>query len=148
MAILNHVGLTVANLEQSIEFYSKIVGFDAPPEEWVFTIEGEWLSKMVKQEEAVAKVAFLPISDGVVLELLEYQNAGRETENTRPNRDAGAMHVAITVPDTWAFYEKFKEQVSFNSEPQVVPSGPWAGNIVAYLTDPDGTSVEIVENVA
>lgn len=146
--MFNHVGLSVGDLDRSIEFYSKIVGFGEPPKQWVFTIGGEWLSELVDQEEAVARVAFLPIMDDVVLELLEYQNDGRETKNDRPNRDAGAMHVAITVDDTWAFYEKFKDTVPFNSEPQIVPDGPWAGNVVAYMSDPDGTPVEIVQNAS
>ncbi|NHB84409.1 hypothetical protein G7085_06810 [Tessaracoccus sp. HDW20] len=72
MGILNHVGITVSNLERSVEFYTRL-GFGEPPAEWIFTIEGDWLSKLVQEEEAVIRVAFLPMDEGSVLELLEYQ---------------------------------------------------------------------------
>ncbi len=145
MSLLNHVGITVSNLERSIEFYTSL-GFGQPPADWVFTIEGEWLSQLVAEEGAVIRVAFLPMDDNV-LELLEYRHPDGEKSNTRPNRDVGAMHVALNVDDVDAVYEKLKGTVSFNSPPQTVAMGPWAGNKVAYLSDPDGTPVELVENV-
>lgn len=145
MNLLNHVGITVSNLERSIEFYTGL-GFGQPPADWVFTIEGEWLSRLVAEQDAVIRVAFLPMDDGV-LELLEYQQPEGEKANTKPNRDVGAMHVALNVDDVDAIYEALKDRVSFNSPPQTVAMGPWAGNKVAYLSDPDGTPVELVENV-
>lgn len=146
MDLLNHVGITVSNLERSIEFYTSL-GFGQPPEDWVFTIQGAWLSKLVAEPDAVIRVAFLPFDDGTVLELLEYQDPVGEERNTKPNRDAGAMHVALNVEDVDAFYEGHKATLTFNSEPQRVEMGPWAGNKVVYLQDPDGTPVELVQNV-
>ena len=145
MGLLNHVGITVSNLERSIEFYTGL-GFGEPPADWVFTIDGEWLSRLVAEEGAVIRVAFLPMDD-MVLELLEYQHPEGVKSNTRPNRDAGAMHVALNVDDVDATYEELKAKVLFNSPPQTVATGPWAGNKVAYLSDPDGTPVELVQNV-
>lgn len=145
MGLLNHVGITVSNLECSIDFYVGL-GFGAPPEHWVFTIEGEWIARLVAEPGAVIRVAFLPMDD-LVLELLEYQSPEGEKTNTRPNRDAGAMHVALNVDDVDAIYERLKDRVSFNSPPQTVETGPWAGNKVAYFSDPDGTPVEFVQNV-
>lgn len=146
MGLLNHIGITVSNLERAIEFYTTL-GIQQPPAEWIFPISGEWLSKMVREEDAHVRVAFLPISDGVVLELLEYQTPEGEKTNTKPNRDAGAMHIALNVDDVDEVYNRLKDQVEFNSEPQTVAMGPWAGNRVAYLNDPDGTPVELVQSV-
>lgn len=146
MDILNHVGLTVSNIESSVEFYSGLLGLGAPPEDWVFVIGGEWLGKLVAEDAPVARVAFLPMDGDTVLELLEYQQPAGEKTNTRPNRDVGAMHLAINVDDVDAVYERLKGLVRFNSEPQTVPNGPWAGGRVAYLQDPDGTPVELVQS--
>lgn len=44
-------------------------------------------------------------------------------------------------------YNRLKGEVEFNSEPQTVEMGPWARNRVVYLNDPDGTLVELVQNV-
>lgn len=146
MGLLNHIGVTVSNLERSIEFYTKL-GITPPPAEWVFGISGEWLSKMVEEDGAEVRVAFLPVQDDVVLELLEYRVPEGEKRNSRPNRDAGAMHIALNVDDVEAVYERLKDEVEFNCEPQTVAMGPWAGNRVVYLKDPDGTPVELVQNV-
>lgn len=145
MGLLNHVGITVSNLERAIAFYTEL-GFGEPPSDWVFTIQGEWLAQLVAEPGAVIRVAFLPMGDEV-LELLEYQTPPGEQQNIKPNRDAGAMHVALNVADVQAVYDRLKATVEFNSPPQVVEMGPWAGNKVAYLNDPDGTPVELVESV-
>lgn len=148
MALLNHVGITVSNLERSIEFYTRL-GLGAPPADWIFTIEGDWLSRLVAEDDAVIRVAFLPMGEDSVLELLEYRHPEGAGTNTRPNRDAGAMHIAINVDDIDAVYASLSaEGIPFNSEPQTVAMGPWAGNRVAYLSDPDGTPVELVMDVA
>ena len=147
MPLLNHVGITVSNLERSIAFYTSL-GLGEPPADWVFTIQGHWLSQLVQEEDAVIRVAFLPIDDGSVLELLEYQQPEGEKANTRPNRDVGAMHLALNVDNIDEAYQRLSAAgVAFNSEPQTVAMGPWAGNRVAYLSDPDGTPVELVMNV-
>ncbi len=145
MGLLNHVGITVSDLDRSIEFYTSM-GFGQPPQEWIFTIEGDWLSELVEEEGAVIRVAFLPMDD-CVLELLEYKSPQGEKANSRPNRDAGAMHVALNVDDVDAIYAQLKDTVEFNSPPQTVAMGPWAGNKVAYLKDPDGTPVELVQDI-
>lgn len=146
MALLNHIGVTVSNLERSIEFYTKL-GIQPPPEDWVFPIHGAWLSRLVEEEDAHIRVAFLPIEDGVLLELLEYKSPQGSATNTRPNRDAGAMHIALNVDDVDEVYGRLKDEVTFLSEPQTVEMGPWAGNRVVYLRDPDGTPVELVQSV-
>ena len=146
MGLLNHIGVTVSNLERSIEFYTRL-GIQQPPAEWVFPISGEWLSKLVCEEGAEIRVAFLPVEGDVVLELLEYQSPRGATANTKPNRDAGAMHIALNVDDVDEVYSRLKSEIQFNSEPQTVEMGPWAGNRVVYLNDPDGTPVELVQNV-
>lgn len=145
MGMLNHVGVTVSDIERSILFYTELMGLGQPREE-VFIISGDWLSQMVLEEDAAAKVAFLPM-DGVVLELLQYVQPVGEPTNTKPNRDAGAMHIALNVADLDATYERLKEKVAFNSPPQTVPTGPWAGSRVAYLRDPDGTPIELVQSI-
>ena len=147
MPLLNHVGITVSNLERSIDFYTRL-GLQPPPPEWVFTIEGDWLSRLVAEDDAVIRVAFLPMGEGAVLELLEYRQPQGEQSNSRPNRDVGAMHVALNVDDIDAVYADLKDSVAFNSEPQTVAMGPRAGNRVAYLSDPDGTPVELVMDVS
>ena len=146
MGLLNHIGVNVSNLERSIDFYTRL-GIQQPPAEWVFPIDGDWLSKLVREENAEIRVAFLPVNGDVVLELLEYQAPQGAKSNTKPNRDAGAMHIALNVDDVDEVYNRLKGEIEFNSEPQTVEMAPWAGNRVVYLNDPDGTPVELVQTV-
>jgi len=63
MGLLNHVGITVGNLQRSIAFYTSL-GFGEPPADWVFTIQGDWLSALVAEKDAVIDVAFLTMDAG------------------------------------------------------------------------------------
>ena len=92
-------------------------------------------------QEEIEDPAKMPV------EIVARQPQG-EQSNSRPNRDVGAMHVALNVDDIDAVYADLKDSLAFNSEPQTVATGPWAGNRVAYLSDPDGTPVELVMDVS
>lgn len=142
----NHMGLTVSDVDQSVEFYADILGLPRPPEGHDFEIKGAWLSNLVAADDAVIRVAFLPLDHGV-LELLEYQHPEGKPTATLRNWDVGSAHLALNHPDVRGFYAANRERLPFNCEPQVVEGGPWAGTIVVYLTDPDGVSVELVQSV-
>lgn len=142
----NHMGITVSNLEKSLAFYCDTLGLPKPPEGHVFPVQGQWLSRLVGANEARLNVAFVPLGEGV-LELLEYvsPNDGKSSASLE-NWDTGAAHLAINKTNLRDFYEENKDVLDFFAEPQVVEGGPWAGTLVAYLRDPDGISVELVES--
>lgn len=141
----NHMGLTVSDLERSIQFYCDGLGLPHPPEGHIFHIEGEWLGNLVGADDPRIRVAFVPLDHGV-LELLEYERPGegRKSASLR-NWDTGSAHLALNMTDLAGFYEEKKERLDFVSPPQVVPNGPWGGGLVVYLRDPDGNSVELVD---
>lgn len=63
-----------------------------------------------------------------------------------PNNDVGAVHVTFVVSDCRKAYEELKAKgVQFNREPQVIPGGPWNRWVIAYLRDPDGVTLELVQ---
>lgn len=141
----NHMGITVANIERSIEFYCGSLGLELPPDGHIFTIEGEWLGKLVGADEPEIRVAFVPLDHGV-LELLEYHNpaTGKQAASLE-NWDVGSSHLALNLVGVVDFYEANKHALQFVSAPQIVASGPWSGGYVVYLHDPDGNSVELVD---
>lgn len=141
----NHMGLTVSDLERSLDFYCDALGLPRPPEGHVFPIEGAWLEKLVGADEPLIRVAFVPLDHGV-LELLEYHrpNDGRPSASLR-NWDVGSGHLALNIPDLPGFYSANKDRLDFLSEPQTVGVGPWSGGLVVYLRDPDGNPVELVD---
>lgn len=143
----NHMGLTVSNLDRSVEFYCGGLGLPLPPEGHDFIIEGDWLSRLVGADDPRIRVAFIPLDHGV-LELLEYQQPGDgKTTASLANWDAGSAHLALNIADLASFYERTRDELPYLSAPQQVEGGPWAGGLVVYLRDPDGNSVELVDAV-
>lgn len=141
----NHMGLTVSNLERSIEFYCDQLGLPHPPDGHIFPIQGEWLSNLVNAKDPLIQIAFVPLDHGV-LELLQYESPdnGKDSASLK-NWDVGSAHLALNIPNLLDFYESKKDELNFLSAPQIVASGPWQGGYVVYLTDPDGNSVELVD---
>lgn len=144
-APLHHIGLTVANIERSLEFYCKL-GFE-PRNPEVTEVSGPWIEAVTGYDDARLRITVISLG-GLNLELLEYvtptgkKSAGIET------RDAGSAHVAIRADDINAEYERLKKEgLEFKSAPQTIPPGnkSLSGAIVAYLLDPDGNTAELVQ---
>jgi catechol 2,3-dioxygenase-like lactoylglutathione lyase family enzyme len=128
---IDHVGVVVADLERSLRFYRDLLGIRVLRE-----ITG-WSDQRVL-------IADLDLGDGRLLELIE-----RPQADPRPEGDTG-MHVAIVVDDIEAVWTRLTEAgVPARSRPVTLhDSGPrWNGVAVAYVSDPDGVTVELVQAV-
>lgn len=143
--MFNHMGLTVANIERSLDFYCGKLGLPYPAEDMIFFIEGTWLSNLVGHPAPRIRVAFVSLDHGV-FELLEYQRPEkRELTATLHNWDVGAAHLALNHDDIEAFYAQYRDTIDFAGPPQTVEGGPYDGARVIYMKDPDGISVELVQ---
>jgi catechol 2,3-dioxygenase-like lactoylglutathione lyase family enzyme len=137
---VNHVGITVTDLDRSTEFYTAFGGevmiggrFAGPDMD-----RGLGLPEVSMQ---VRMIRF----DGFVLELLQYDSPASEPYALR-NSSAGATHVAFGVADLHALYEELSERgVEFVSEPIPIEDGPYHGGYWVYAKDPDGISVEFLQ---
>jgi len=122
-----HTMLRVANLEQSIEFYTQSLGMT--------------LLRQSKNEEYRYTLAFLGYDDektGTVLELTYNWD-----EN---NYDMGTAfgHLAIGCDDIYATCESLKEAGAvICREPGPVKGG---NTVIAFVEDPDGYKIELIEN--
>jgi len=141
---MHHLGLTVSNLERSLEYYKRM--FDLEPA-FVATGDGEELSRAVGVPQAKLTFAFLQLGNGTV-ELIEYDNE-RQTNYGLRNSDVGAPHLCFDVPDIDAAYQELLAKGGdFYSEPLRITDGPLAGCAFAYLRDPDGLTLEIFQKAA
>jgi len=141
---IHHLGLTVANLERSLEYYQRMFGLEP---EFVAHGDGEELSRAVGVPGARLTFAFLRLGRGTV-ELLEYDN-DRQTSYGLRNSDVGAPHLCFDVPDIDAAYaELVAKGADFYSAPIWIADGPLAGCAFAYLRDPDGITLEIFQQAA
>lgn len=137
---VNHVGVTVANLDEALTFYREVFGLEP-----VFATEasGPPVAEMFQVPDAEFKVAFLPIGN-TVWELVEYRAPGNATQPR--HNDIGGMHACLEVSDMRAACERLAEHgVAVPNEPLEIPEGPMAGAKIAYVRDPNGVQLELLQ---
>jgi len=140
----DHTGITVSNLERSLEFWQNVLGFE-------FSHRAHQTSEMASEITGVPgaeiKLAVVKAPSGHKIELLEYlAPADRKKDvNLRPC-DVGHVHVALTVENLDAILENIAASGwKAAGKPQTLKSGPNAGKRVIYVRDPDGTTIEFMQ---
>lgn len=116
-----HVCLNVSDVEESLRFYIEELGFE---ESWGFTTaDGTTVNRYVAD------------GNGVELQL-------SETDGETPSH-AGDLwdHLAVRVEDVDAAFERI-DHYGVREEPGDQPE---AGARTAFIEDPDGHAVELIE---
>jgi catechol 2,3-dioxygenase-like lactoylglutathione lyase family enzyme len=138
---MHHVGITVRDLEESLQWYERM--FDVQ-REFIAEGSGPELSRGLGVPDAKLRFAFLRFGS-CVLELLSYDN-DRETEYRRSNADVGSTHVCIDVSDLDATYRNLQSKgVEFFAPPLYIDEGPLKGCTWAYFKDPNGVTLELFQ---
>jgi catechol 2,3-dioxygenase-like lactoylglutathione lyase family enzyme len=138
---VHHVGLTVKDVEASLEWYGRMFGVEPV---FVTKAEGDELATAVGVPGAKLTFAFLRFGETEV-ELLSYDNDRDETFGRR-NCDVGSPHLCILVDDIEASYRDLKAKgVEFFAEPLHIEGGPLDGCSFVYFRDPDGITLELFE---
>lgn len=132
----HHVGVTVTDLEQAVEFYRDTLGF---PVENEFSISGEEFATAVDVEDATGRFAHLD-AGGVRVELVEYEPEGEPQAESSVNQP-GAKHLGFSVDDVDSLYESLEGDVETLSEPQTTDTG----SRILFVRDPEGNLVELLE---
>ena len=135
---LEHVGLSVADLDRSIAFYRDVLGFKVIR---VLECAGESrLGEIVGLPGCTTRIAHLDLNDSMI-ELFEYQDPrGRPIAPDRTQADHGFIHVGLTSNDVLGDCARLKAQgIKFLSEPVEFRPGVW----VVYFYGPDGEVCEM-----
>jgi catechol 2,3-dioxygenase-like lactoylglutathione lyase family enzyme len=108
-AAVDHVGFVVASLDEALDFFVDILGFErvAGRHGTLGFPDGDRMTRLFGvAPEATARFAFLRLG-GSVIELLEWDAPGREQ---RPplNSDAGGRHLALQVADMAAALDRLR----------------------------------------
>ena len=140
------IGMTVADLDRSVDFYTSVLGFERTAE---VEVGGEAFERLQGVFPARARVARLRLG-AETLELTEYLTPrGRPIPADARSQDASFQHVAIIVSDMDRAYARLREYrvAHVSPSPQRLPDwNPNAGGIVAfYFRDPDGHVLEILQ---
>ncbi len=125
---IRHTMLPVADLDRSIDYYTRLLGMDIMR-----------LRNVPEQNQRVAYLGYGSEDEGPGLELIEY--GGPDKNKQMP---AWAGHVAILPTDVYKLCEILKKEgVTITTEPR--PNRPGSKDHVAWIKDPDGYTIELTE---
>lgn len=137
-----HTGLVVRDLSLAIKFYESL-GLKVWKRE---TETGDFISKVVGLDDAEIETAKLKLSDGSLLELLQYKSHPTDFNGTKYSSNKhGCSHIAFTVEDI----EEISLKVTSLGGSIVNPPAISANGLVKvmYCHDLDGILIEMVEEL-
>ncbi len=133
-----HAGITVSDLDRSLEFYCSLLGLELL---WRRLYEEPEITRIVGVPEASGlEIAMLRVPGGEVdVELIEYHGCESPSGRSPPSHH-GTGHFCVFVTGIEALYEELLARgVSFRSDgPVEMGAGPNAGGKSLYALDPDG----------
>jgi catechol 2,3-dioxygenase-like lactoylglutathione lyase family enzyme len=139
------VGMTVADVDRSVEFFSKVLSFEKLSE---IEVSGSDYERLQGIFGARMRIARMKLGDEII-ELTEYlAPRGRPIPADSRSNDLWFQHLAIVVSDMDKAYQQLRAHKvqHISSGPQRIPdSNKAAGGIRAfYFKDPDGHSLELI----
>ena len=141
--ILDHVAVTVSDMDRSLAFYCDLLGLKAVERHH---LEGETISKMAGKPNVIMEVVRLeaPETPGVLLDLQQYVTPEGKVSDAQLG-DVAHSHFCFGVPDVWAAYKDLTSKgVEFVSEP-VSFDLEWGIVYVVFFKDPDGFILELMQ---
>jgi len=137
---MSHVGISVANLERSIEFYRDLLGMRVIQE---VSMRGPNYDAIMGLKGTDGRIAVLRTGN-FEIELLEFQRPpSRPAESGRHVSDQGISHFAVHVEDAAGLYARLKAAgVRVHSAPVYFQS---CATTAVYFCDPDGNYIEMIQ---
>lgn len=137
-----HVGITVADIDRSVEFYSKYFGFKVE-------LSGQFPDSFFDAKPTLyrlkpgagSKIALITSPDGFTIELFQFfdQTPFKAAQWNTP----GYHHICLKVEDVNAKYREMKaDGVEFYFEPDY-KGDPENNEYWVFLKDPDGNMIEL-----
>ncbi|HEO1802613.1 TPA: VOC family protein [Acinetobacter baumannii] len=126
---IHHGGISVANLDESIEWYCKYLGFELEKKQFI--------------EQIPAHIAFIQRGD-FRIELFEFPNANPLPDERRiPNLDVqtiGHKHLCFAVHDAKQAFAQLRHK---NAD--IVFEAVIGGTAMGFLRDNTGNLIELIE---
>jgi catechol 2,3-dioxygenase-like lactoylglutathione lyase family enzyme len=144
MSNIQYVGMTVANMEQSIKFYSEVLSFQKIKD---LEVAGEDWSKLQGVFGLRMRVVQMQLGSEIIA-LMEYLTPqGRPIPLDSRSNDRWFQHIAIVVKDMDKAYQRLRQYgvKHTSTSPQTLPENLKSAGVEAfYFKDPDGHNLELI----
>jgi catechol 2,3-dioxygenase-like lactoylglutathione lyase family enzyme len=138
--LINHVGLTVTDLETSAAFYRDMVGFELV-RRGTRPAGGDWFDTLTGGTNALIDVIVMA-APGFALQLVQYFQGG-EGQSVAGHNRVGNVHLCINVDDLERKHAEVVRTGKWHPTPIVELPIPNLRSF--YVRDPDGVPVEFIE---
>ena len=135
-AVVNHVGLCVADLGVARRFYEELFGFAF---ERQLEVPDEPADQLLQIQAPLGLTAVYLKLGGFVLELIEFARPGNPPARTRVMNEPGLTHLSMGAEDVAAVVERVTEYGGS------VVEGTNLGAAV-FIRDPDGQLIEVLQS--
>lgn len=133
---IDHYGYVVPDVEQAVDFFTRVLGFDLVSLDDPIAFPDDRLARWYNVDpRATARFAFVRYGRDTI-ELVEWRTPNQNTV-VPSNSDLGGRHLAIAVTDVDAAVAYLKEQPGVT----VFEKSEWG---FAYFTTPWGMTLQIV----
>ena len=145
MTQMNHVGVTVGDLDAAVEWYGSVLGLelmDGPMHCSLETVGADRRREVFGEQWGAMRLAHMITSNGTGLELFQFLEPPvvREDDNFTYWR-VGPHHVAFTVDD---FHGTLAKLVEGGGRQRTADYDVHGGAFIVYCEDPWGNTVELV----
>jgi catechol 2,3-dioxygenase-like lactoylglutathione lyase family enzyme len=142
----DHIGFTVPDLDQAVDFFVNVIGCERFYELGPFRADDDWMARHlnVHPRAVMKRLVFLRCAMGANFEIFEYASPDQRSGPPK-NSDVGGHHLAFYVDDFDAGLAHLRGHgVRILGEPTVRAQGPSAGQTWVYFLTPWGMQCELV----
>jgi catechol 2,3-dioxygenase-like lactoylglutathione lyase family enzyme len=147
---INHVAISVPNIEQAVKWYQNVLGFRLVGGPVEFVMDESLASKALKdihgENLKKMRMSWLLSENHIGLEMIEYIEP--KSQRRSDNFDywkSGITHICVTDPKIEELCEKISKQGG-RQRSEIWEIVPMKGYKIAFCEDPFGNIIEIYSN--
>ncbi len=141
-----HIGFTVPNLKEAVDFFENIIGAEVLYNIGPFESADDLMQKHlnVNPRAKIPSIAIVKLGNGANFEIFEYEVAN-QNKVTPKNSDVGGSHIALYVDNISEAVEYLRSKnIQLLGDITTMTEGPSAGESWIYFLSPWGMQLELV----
>jgi catechol 2,3-dioxygenase-like lactoylglutathione lyase family enzyme len=141
---MDHVGVTVSDVDRSLGFWRDLLGLAVTGRG---VVEWEHLDRLVALPGTKIEWCELALPGGGKVELSQYHRPVGDAVEPGEENEPGRSHVSLLVDDLTEMLAVLRSNGvrARTDDPVEIPLGAYEGAKAAYVFDPDGVELELIE---